>query len=275
MNHLNEEELILHYYSEESDAFAAEQHLDQCDECRAHYACLQRVLNVVDTLPVPARGEGYGSEVWKRIESRLPCRRRRWWSLEGHRWWSLEGHRWWSLEGSWRWAGAAAAFASLVVVAFMAGRMFPARRQKVDQVATAANVAEKQGGQRVMLLAVGDLLDRSQMVLIELNHAAPSDKLDISAEQARAADLVSENRLYRQTALQTGDTAMAGVLDDLERVLVDIAHEPAQMAPAELANLQHRMESAGILFKVRVLGNNVKQKQQAAGSVGRSDRQKL
>ena len=260
MNHLSEEELILHYYSEESDVFAAEQHLDQCDECRAHYSSLQRVLNVVDTLPEPARDENYGNAVWQRIEGKLPSRRRHWWSLQG----------------SWQWAGAAAAFASLVVVAFMAGRMFPKVHPAAGPVQTAANIAaDKQGGQRVLLVAVGDLLDRSQMVLIELNHATPSEKLDISAEQARAADLASENRLYRQTALQTGDTAMAGVLDDLERVLVDIAHEPSQMAPAELENLQHRMESAGILFKVRVLGSSVKQKQEAAGPVGRPDRQKL
>jgi hypothetical protein len=65
---------------------------------------------------------------------------------------------------------------------------------------------------------------------------------------------------------------MAGVLDDLERVLVDISHEPSEMAPTELANLQRRMESAGILFKIRILGTNVKQKQEAAGSVGRPDR---
>ena len=45
-----------------------------CDECRAHYGLLQRVLNVVDTLPVPVRGEEYGGEVWRRIESRLPSR---------------------------------------------------------------------------------------------------------------------------------------------------------------------------------------------------------
>jgi hypothetical protein len=260
MNHLSEEELILHYYSEEGDAFAAELHLDECDECRGHYASLQRVLNVVDSLPVPVRGEEYGGEVWRRIEGHLPSRRR---------WWSL------GLEGSWRWAGAAAACASLVVVAFLAGRMFPRVHPRVPAVQTAANLADKQGGERVLLVAVGDMLERSQMVLIELNHATPSEKLDISAEQERASDLASENRLYRQTALRNGDTAMAGVLDDLERVLVDIAHEPSQMAPAELENLQHRMESAGILFKIRVLGTNVKQKQETAEPVGRLDRQKL
>jgi hypothetical protein len=176
------------------------------------------------------------------------------------------------LGDSWRWAGAAAALASLVVVAFFAGRMFPGAHPKPAAVQLAA--ADQQAGERVLLVAVGDLLERSQMVLIELNHATPSEKLDISDEQERATDLASENRLYRQTALRSGDTAMAGVLDDLERVLQDISHEPAQMAPAELENLQKRMESAGILFKIRVLGTNVKQ-QQEAGSVGRPAGQKL
>jgi len=257
MNHLSEEELILHYYSEESDAFAAAGHLDECGECRAHYASLQRVLNVVDCLPVPDRGEEYGREVWRRIEGRLPSR-----------------NRCWMLPGSWRWAGAVAALASLVVVAFLAGRMYPvAHRQAAAPVDT---LADKQAGERVLLVAVGDFLERSQMVLIELNHADPAGKPDISAEQERAADLAGENRLYRQTALQSGDTALAGVLDELECVLVDIAHQPAQMGPKDLENLQRRLESAGILFKIRVLGTNVRNRQEPAAAVGRPvDRQKL
>ena len=256
MNHLSEEELILYYYSEEGDAFAAEQHLEQCDQCRAIYGSLQRVLNVVDSLPVPVRSEEYGAEVWQRIESRLPARR-----------------PWWVLGGSWRWAGAAVAFASLLVVAFLAGRFYPTVHHKSAPVET---VADKQAGERVLLVAVGDFLERSQMVLIELNNANPARKLDISAEQERAADLVGENRLYRQTALRTGNTAMAGVLDELERVLVDISHEPSQMGPKDLENLQHRLDSQGILFKIRVLGTNVKDQQEPAGPVGRPvDRQKL
>jgi hypothetical protein len=256
MNHLTEEELILHYYSEEGDVFAAEQHLDHCEECRAHYSSLQLVLNVVDALPVPVRDPEYGAEVWRRIENRLPVRR-----------------RWWSLGGSWRWAGAAAAFASLLVVAFLAGRSYPTAHRKPAPVET---LADKQAGERVLLVAVGDFLERSQMVLIELNNANPSGKLDISAERDRAADLVSENRLYRQTAVHTGNTAMAGVLDELERVLVDISHEPSQMSPADLESLQHRLESAGILFKIRVLGTNVRNQQEPARPVGRPvDRQKL
>jgi len=255
-NHLSEEELILHYYGEEGDAFAAGQHLDECGECRAHYASLERVLNVVDSLPVPARGEEYGGEVWRRIEGRLPSR-----------------SRWWTLGSSWRWAAAAAALASLVLVAFLAGRMYPVAHRKAAPPAD--TLADKQAGERVLLVAVGDFLERSQMVLIELNHANPAGKPDISAEQERAAGLVSENRLYRQTALQSGNTALAGVLDELECVLVDIAHQPSRMKPGDLENLQRRLESAGILFKIRVLGTNARNRQDPAGAVGRPAGQKL
>ena len=76
MSHLNEEELILHYYGEESEALSTEQHLEACGECRETYASLVRVLNVVDSLPVPDRGENYAAQVWSRIEKRIPARRR-------------------------------------------------------------------------------------------------------------------------------------------------------------------------------------------------------
>src|ERR1043166_9050384 len=84
MNHLTEEQLILHYYGEEADAeapaamdaLAIEQHLDGCGECRLHYASLQRVLNIVDSLPVPEQPADYGARVWQRISPKLPARRR-------------------------------------------------------------------------------------------------------------------------------------------------------------------------------------------------------
>jgi len=249
MNHLSEEELILHYYSEEGDGLITEHHLDGCEECRHQYVALQRVLNVVDSFPVPARPADYGAKVWQRIEGQFPVRRRRWWSFE------------------WRMAAAAAAVTSLLVLAFLAGRFYPAGRRPSSAVVQSA--ADRQANQRVLLVAVGDFLERSQLVLVELTNARPAGTVDISAEQERAADLVSENRLYRQTALHTGDTTMAGALDELERVLVDISHEPAEVSASELESLQHRMQAAGILFKIRVLGTNVKNQQDPAKPLGR------
>jgi hypothetical protein len=234
MNHLSEEQLIMHYYGEEGDALAAEQHLDECAECRAFYGSLQRVLNVVDTLPIPDLPAEYGAQVWQRLERHIPARR-----------------RWGFTLPTWRWV-AGAALAGLLVAAFAAGRFYqrpaPMAMVKTDPAA----------GEKILLVAVGDYLERSQMVLIELANANPKAPLDISAEQERAGDLVSESRLYRQTAAHTGDTNVAGVLDDVDRVLMDIAHGPSQLSPAELNQMRQRLEAEGILLKIRVLSSNVR-----------------
>ena len=51
----------------------------------------------------------------------------------------------------------------------------------------------------------------------------------MSDERARAEQLVAANRLYRQTAVSTGDTGIADLLDELERLLVDLAASPEQL----------------------------------------------
>jgi hypothetical protein len=254
MTHLSEEQLVLHYYGEEGDTLAAEQHLEDCGECREIYGSLQRVLNVVDSLPVPERGADYGAAIWQRIERSIPARRRVF-----------------ALPPVWRWATGGAVFASLLIVAFLAGRFYPQARRPV-QIAK----VDSQTGQRILLVAVGDYLERSQMVLFELVNANPKHPLDISAEQERAADLVSESRLYRQTAEHTGDTAIAGVLDDLDRVLLEIAHAPSRMSPGDLQKLRQRLEAEGILYKIRVLGSNVRNQEDSAPDTAPSaGRQKL
>jgi hypothetical protein len=125
------------------------------------------------------------------------------------------------------------------------------------------------------MVAVGDYLERSQMVLVELANANPKGTLDISSERERAADLVSESRLYRQTADHTGDTAVASVLDDLDRVLMEISHAPSQISPEELETLRQRFEAEGILFKIRVLGSNVRNREEPAAGKNSTARQKL
>jgi hypothetical protein len=253
MNHLSEEQLILHYYGEEPDPPGAEMHLDRCAECRELYGSLQRVLNVVDTLPVPARSPGYEAEVWRRIEHRLPAPRR------------------WTMTPPWRWAAVAVALASLLLVAFLAGRFYPQPRH----AAAMASAADPQLREGVLLVAVGDYLERSQTVLIELANASSGGPLDISSEQERAADLITENRLYRQTAAHTGDTAVTSVLEELERVLVDIAHSPSSLPAADAAKLRGRLRGEGILFQIRVLDANVKNRNEPPALVGQPGGHKL
>ena len=246
MNHLNEEELILHYYGEAEDPPDCQRHLEQCSECREAYGALQRVLNVVDSLPVPERPADYGAAVWRRLERQLPARRAGFWRLEM----------------PWRWAATGAAMAGLLTLAFLAGRFSQPHRSAPGAPATMA--ADPHAGERILLVAVGDYLERSQMVLIELQNANPKGPLDISAEQERAADLVGEGRLYRQTAEHAGDGRTAGMLDDLDRVLLEIAHAPSRLSAKELQELRQRLEAEGILFKIRVLDSNVRSQKQGS-----------
>src|SRR5260370_18096331 len=103
-------------------------------------------------------------------------------------------------------------------------------------------------------------------MLIELSNAAPNDpaqkEVNISAEQHRAEDLLQENRLYRQTALQEGDAGLASVLDELERVLLDVAHSPEKVTPAQLEAIQTKIAARGILFKVRGVNKELQQRQE-------------
>jgi hypothetical protein len=245
MNHLNEEQLVLHYYGEENGVPGAAAHLESCGVCREAYASLERVLDAADSFSAPQPAEDFGSRIWERIAPRLPARRA------------------FVAAPVWRWAAAA----GVLLAALLAGQFYP-KQQPVRTVA----VADPQAGERLLRLAVGDYLERSQMVLAEVANANPHRPLDISFEQERAADLVAESRLYRQTALRTGDAAVAGLLDDLDRVMLDITHSPARLTPAELERLRDRLDSEGILFKIRVLGANVRAEQAAAARASGAER---
>jgi hypothetical protein len=181
------------------------------------------------------------------------------------RWWQFDSS---SLAAGWRaWLEprrltALGAVAAIAIVAFLAGRV----TKQLAPVAVAADASRIR--ERVLVMAVGEHLGRSEMMLIELGNAEPENskqkEVNISTERRRAEDLVQENRLYRQTALEQGDTALAGVLDELERVLLDVAHSPGEVTPAQLDEMQQRIAARGILFKVRVIGKELQQREGSA-----------
>jgi hypothetical protein len=236
MNHISEEQLVLLYYGESDEAASIDQHLVECEECRKEFRALQLVLNTVDSAPVPERGAEYGRAVWQRIEKRIGKRKQRRFA------------QWWI------WAPAMAA---LLVTAFLAGRL--THKPVGTDVAKNRQIRE-----RILMVAVGDHLERSQMVLAELSNAPDHvGKLDITDERAMASELLDDNRLYRQTARSTGNTAVANMLDDLERVLIEIAHSPTEVSSGQLDDLRQQIESRGLLFKVRVMGSEVRQQEAA------------
>lgn len=247
MTHVNEEQMTAYRFGDEKDRSAVQTHLAECVECREQFAALERVLSLLDASPVPERDERYGQSVWRQLAPRLPERRASTWRL-----WSAL-----ALPKNWAVAGA---MAVLVIAAYFAGRWTPSR--------VAPGPSLEQVRERILVVAVGDHLDRSEMVLVELSNAVANaskgQRLDISSEQRRAEDLLDENRLYRQTALKTGDATLASVLDELERVLLDVAHSPNRPTSAQFEKIRQRIESQGILFKVRVTGSEMRQREKSA-----------
>lgn len=249
MKHMTEEELIAYREGVTMERAVIAEHLAACEECRAELERIEAVLAALDTLPVPDPGNDYGRRVWQQIATRLPEKPARWWQS-----W-FEPKR----------LVALGAVAALVVAAFVIGRSTKPGSSP-DLTATKEQVRE-----RVLVVAVGEHLGRSEMMLVELSNVEPNNpaqkKVNIAAEQRRAEDLLDENRLYRQTALEEGDTALASVLDDLERVLLDVAHSPDQVTPAQLEKIRQKIEARGILFKVRVVSKELQERQKATPPV--------
>lgn len=240
MNHISEEQLIDYYYGEADSPAAIGEHLEACSGCAQSYASLVRDLDDIRPFAVPQRNGEYSEEVWRSIRGSLPAYKV---PQTKSRW------GWFGLN----WSFAAAVTACLLIAAaFFAGRQWEHRNQPI-----ATNVASgEQGKQRVVLLVLGDHLDRSERLLVELKHAEPSTEAPLRAE---AQDLLSANRLYRESLKQTGDPALATALDHLERVLIEVSNEPAGLSQAKLDELQKEMNTDGLLFEVRVLRSRVQE----------------
>ena len=252
--HYSEEDLILYYYEERPRSASIQQHLDACTQCAAAYRDLVATLKLVATPEAPDRGDQYGLEVWQRIRHQLPEQEMPWWSA----WFRADR------------LALAGAFTVLLLAAFVAGRWWSATTAPAPTVASVAApapspaAANDESRQRILLTSVADHLDRSERVLTDFMNAPAGG--DLSAEQRWAEDLVVTSRLYRQDAVQSGEASVALVLDELERSLLEIVHTPSRATAARLDEIRRRIDAASLLFKVRVLGNELRQREDPQGS---------
>jgi hypothetical protein len=240
MKHLTEAELVDHYYGEAAAPASAEQHLRECNVCAEAYAALGQDLASIKFSAVPARAASHGEQVWQSLRNSLPVyqkQKRRWVNFN-----LLQG------------LGYATAYIVLIAAVFFAGRQWE-HRQHPD-IQSAGTDQPAQPIIPMIVVVLGDHFDRSERLLVELNHA--NDAGAVMPVKAEAQDLLSANRLYRESASRAGDRQLTAALDRLERVLVEIANEPERSSPARLARLQKEMNTDGLLFEVRVLRSRTK-----------------
>jgi hypothetical protein len=253
MTHLTDDELVLLFYREEGNLCEMEAHIAVCAGCRDRLERLTAALSEVDAADVPERDEAYGARVWARLQPRLNA------AQHQPRWWHA-----WAAAFTWPRLAAAGAAAVLLAAAFVAGRssVRPAPQPEAQRAEAPSQAARE----RVLLAAVGSHLDRARVVLTEIAHRNGGGPADISLEQATASDLVAASRLYRQAAVRNGDPGVAAVLEDLERLLVEIASTPSPASHEDLVRWRDQIDTKGLLFKVTVTGTRVRERQQDAAA---------
>lgn len=245
----DDEDMILYHYGEVGDPEAIRRRIEASGELRARYETLRRVLEAVDgALPTPERGESYGAEVWARLEPRLAQERRPGRVLPFR-----------LIPSGFRWQAAAWAAAAMVLLAvgFGLGRL------------SGPAALPPQARDRILLATVAAHLDRSERLLMEVANTSsnspannPADAVDLSAESAWASDLLAANRLYRQSARLAGRPRLAGLLDEIEPFLLDLAHVPAGPPAEAIEELRDRIAAQSLLFKVRIASNRLDARKQ-------------
>jgi len=259
VTHYTDDELTLYYYGEgrydagrpggggpRRDVAA---HLAACGACAALYREISDTLAMIAQPDAPMRGDQYGLEVWQRIRHQLP----------------EQDAAWWTVWMRWDRLALAGAAAVLAIAAFVAGRAWPRQpvalppgaAQMAGAVTAGANDTVRD---RILLTSVADHLDRSARVLTDIMNAPA--RAGISTEQRWAEDLLTTSRLYRQDAVDAGEQSVATVLDELERNLLEIVHSPSDISAADLEQIRRRIDAAALLFKVRVLSDELRQREQ-------------
>ena len=231
MKHLDEDELIEMYYGEAGSV--SNTHLRVCRDCSKKYAELKQSLDAIRLPAVPSRGADYGERVWESLRPQLIP-----YEKKTARW------RGWT---QWRAAALAGSFAILLAAAFLGGRYW--ERNSTNRPGLTANPP---AARRVVLVVLTDHLDRTERLLVQLNHADLPNGTQNVQFQSEARELLASNRLYRTTASDAGDVALAGALDRLEGVLAEIANDP-NLTASDLERVRKDMNTEGILFEIRVL----------------------
>ncbi|MGA2536566.1 MAG: hypothetical protein ABSF53_11155 [Terracidiphilus sp.] len=242
MNHLTDEQLVEHYFVEGGNRIVTETHLRVCSRCEQAYEEISSALSVRAPEP-PAREPGYGKQLWRSIQAPLrpyPGRLKRKYF-------------------SWPRLVLAGACLLALAAAFLGGSLWQGARTHSSRANNSAKATNSpQAKERVVLVILDDHLDRSERLLVELNHAGGvegvrNDASEADSLQNEARQLLPDNRLYRQALLSGSDPMMAAALDHLERVLLEVANSPDKLDSADIARIEQEMNTDSLLFQIRVL----------------------
>ncbi len=254
--HLHDDDLARHFYGDGSpdEEAAADAHLAACPACHRQWTELREALAVVNASAVPEPDADFEPRIWARVRQTLAESQ-----PAAHPAWLPD----W-LSGPFGAATAILAASVVVLIGLIVMHLGhvspPAGPEHAKVAATSSEAASAR--ERVLLTALDDHFERSEMLLVEVMNAPDRTPVELGFERRTADDLVDSSRLYRATALRDNDRQLAQMLEDLESVLVEIARSPDHMNAASLKSLRARIDDNDLLFKVRVVANEIEHRQQ-------------
>ena len=235
--------VVLAFYGEldaaERERFDA--HLAGCGSCRAALEELDAIAHALDARRHEASPPGGD---WSPFMARLDAHLGREVTRRSRSWWMPAGY------------GAAlkvAAMAALVTAAVLAGRQWEHWRHDGQAV------SEAPAGAGPSTDAVADLaedhLERSKLVLLGLVTKDPgaARPADWRYERDLAGQMLADTAQYRLAASQQGLDGLAGVLGDLELVLLQTSLSD-DADPNALARLQNLIGKRDLLVRIEVMG---------------------
>jgi hypothetical protein len=239
MKHLMEEELVGQAYGEGSAD--AGRHLAACDECAEAYAELKNDLAEIRPIEAPERNAAYGEQVWDAIVDSLPV-----YEPRGRAWFGM-GQGLGLLRG----LSYAAVCALLVAGGFYAGQRW---QQGRTQIAAMNKPPEtKRNPRPIVVVVLGDHLDRSERLLVELKHVDANNTDMMTPLRDEARSLLAANRICKADAEKVDDPALKTALDHLDHLLNELANQPGGLNAEAVSRLKDEMDADGLLFEVRVL----------------------
>lgn len=218
MNHLSEEDLILLFYGETE----ADPHFVQCGECQARSRSLAESLAPLNAWTVPEPDVEFERSAWAQLAPSLTNRP----------------------ASRLRWLWLAPALAALLIAAFVLGRVTTKPRTSPVLAGLSQHARN-----RILLISAADHLERAGILLTEISNVTDIDP----ADRERAADLVQEGRLMRQLLDRSPDTGASLVIEDLERVLLDVAN-----SNITATEVRDRIASGSLIFKANIVESNLR-----------------
>lgn len=229
-SHLSQDQIAEYLYDGAVPELAA--HVVSCPKCREECDAVRRMFQLLGNWEAPELSTDYEGAVWHKLSASLPPQKKSFHFRRPTLIWT-----------------AAAALAAMTVVAISI-QFANNRVQRPPAIA----IQTSDAGQRLLSLAVTDHIERTMAVLSPLMNAESQHSArfaDVSVEQNTVEDLLAENRLYRQTAVQDKERNTAALLDEIGQVLVELEHSPAKLSGSQTRDLQQRLADSSLLSKMK------------------------